>query len=145
MRTWGAVGVALVALLVGAGPAGAVELLRKDVSVGSAVDRSCTQTKLGSGGGYVQETVTMPVAGALTARLAAAAGDWDVAVFKADTGDVVAGSASRGGREVAGGYAVAGERLVVQACRLSGGASSAGLSVQASPIATAGVPAAKLV
>jgi hypothetical protein len=93
----------------------------------------------------VHETVTMPVAGALSARLVAAAGDWDLAVFKADTGDVVAGSASRGGREVAGGFAVAGDRLIVQACRLSGGASSAGLSVQASPIATASVPTARLV
>jgi hypothetical protein len=66
----------------------------------------------------VQQAVTMPVAGALATRLVAAAGDWDVAVFKADTGDVVAGSASRGGREVASGFAVAGERLIAQACRL---------------------------
>ena len=67
----------------------------------------------------------MPSAGSVTARLNAAGGDWDLAVLEADSGQVVAGSAYRGGREVATGYAIAGERLVVQACRLSGSASTA--------------------
>jgi hypothetical protein len=130
---------------MGASPAAAGELLRKDVTAGSAVDRSCTAGKLSAGEGYAQETVTMPAAGSVVARLAAASGDWDVAVFKANGGQAVAGSAARGAREVAVGYAIAGQRLVIQACRLSGAASSAGLSVESSAIDTTNVPRARLV
>ena len=74
--------------------------------MGSAVERSCTANKLSGGSGYVQETVTMPVSGSVVANLMAASGDWDVAIFKADGGQVVAGSASRGARELAEGYSV---------------------------------------
>jgi Zinc carboxypeptidase len=145
VKKLGAVAVALSAVLVGAGPASAGDLLRKDVSVPGAVDRSCTAGKLSSGAGYVQQTVTMPTAGSVTAQLAAASGDWDVAIFKAENSEVVAGSASRGARELAEGYAIAGQKLVVQACRLSGSASSAGLSIQYSPIDTTKVTVEKLV
>ena len=41
-----AVAVAVGAVLVGACPASAAELLRRDVTVGSAVERSCTAAKL---------------------------------------------------------------------------------------------------
>ena len=58
MRKLGAVAVAVGAVLVGACPASAADLLRKDVTVASAVDRSCTQGKLSSGAGYVQQTTT---------------------------------------------------------------------------------------
>jgi zinc carboxypeptidase len=145
MRKLVAVAVAGCAVLVGAAPASAADVLRKDVVVGSAVERSCAAAKLSSGSGYAQETVTMPVSGALAVNLLAASGDWDVAVFKADNGQVIAGSASRGARELAEGYTVAGQKLVVQACRLSGSASSAGISVQATPIATTNVPKSSLV
>jgi hypothetical protein len=145
MRKLGAVAVAVGAVLVGACPASAADLLRKDVTVASAVDRSCTQGKLSSGAGYVQQTVTMTTAGSVTAQLMAASGDWDLAIFKAENGEVIAGSTARGARELAAGYAVAGQRLVVQACRLSGGASSAGLSVQSSAIDTTKVATEKLV
>jgi zinc carboxypeptidase len=128
----------------GAGPASAAELLRADVAVPSAVERSCTERKLAGGEGYAQRTVVMPTAGAVAARLTAAQGDWDVAVFEADTGQVVAGSAYRGARELASGYAIAGERLVVQACRLSG-ASSAGLSVESTAVDTTNVQSSQLV
>ena len=92
-----------------------------------------------------QKTVTMPGPGAVTARLDAAGGDWDLAVFEADTGQVVAGSAYGGSREVAAGYAVAGERLVVQACRLSGTVATASLKVDSTAISTSGVQTSKLV
>ena len=111
-------------LTAAATQASAAALLSKQVRAASAVDRCCTAGKLSSGSGYAQESVTMPSAGTVTARLTAAGGDWDLAVFEADSGQVVAGSAYRGSRELASGYAVAGERLVVQACRLSGGAST---------------------
>ena len=87
--------MALGALLAGTGPASAAELLRKNVTAASAVERSCTAGKLGAGGGVAQETVTMPAGGSVVARLGAASGDWDLAIFDGD-GDVVAGSASRG-------------------------------------------------
>ena len=87
----------------------------------------------------------MPSPGAVTARLNAAGGDWDVAIFEADTGQVVAGSSYSGAREVASGYAVGGERLVVQACRLAGTVGTASLSVDSTAISTAGVQTSKLV
>ncbi|HEU0024474.1 MAG TPA: M14 family metallopeptidase [Thermoleophilaceae bacterium] len=128
-----------------AGTASAASLLTGPVSAASAVDRSCAQSKLSSGAGYVQRTVTMPSPGAVTARLNASGGDWDVAVFEADTGQVVAGSAYSGSREVASGYAIAGERLVVQACRLSGSVGTASLNVDSTAVDTSGVQPSKLV
>ena len=132
-------------LTAAATQASAAALLSKQVSAASAVDRSCTAGKLSSGAGYAQESVTMPSAGSVSARLTAAGGDWDLAVFEADSGQAVAGSAYRGSRELASGYAIAGERLVVQACRLSGSASTASLSVASTAIDTSGVERAKLV
>jgi hypothetical protein len=137
--------LSILGVLAAAGPAAAAELLRKDVSSSGAVDRSCTERKLSGGSGYAQETVRMPAAGAVVARLTAGGGDWDVAIFEADTGQVVAGSSYSGAREVASGYAIAGEQLVVQACRLSGAASSAGLSVESTAVDTTGVQRAQLV
>jgi Zinc carboxypeptidase len=130
---------------VAASPASAAELLRTDVTVPSAAARSCTERQMAGGEGYTQRTVVMPTAGSVAARLTAAQGDWDLAVFEADTGQVVAGSTFRGARELASGYAIAGERLVVQACRLSGGASSAGLSVETTAVDTTNVQRSQLV
>ena len=128
-----------------ASTASAAGLFTGPVSAASAVERSCAQSRLSSGAGFAQKTVTMPTPGAVTARLDAAGGDWDLAVFEADTGQVVAGSAYRGAREVASGYAVAGERLVVQACRLSGSVTTASLNVDSAAISTSGVQTSKLV
>jgi hypothetical protein len=142
---WAGVAIALGVLLAVASPASAAQLLAKSVSVASAVDRSCTERQLSGGAGHAQETVTLPAAGTVAARLGAASGDWDLAVFEADTGQVVAGSAYRGSREVASGLAIAHERLVVQACRLSGSASTATLRVESAAIDTSGVERAQLV
>jgi hypothetical protein len=76
---------------VAASPASAAELLRTDVTVPSAAERSCAERKLAGGEGYAQRTVVIPTAGAVAARLTAAQGDWDVAVFEADTGQAHAG------------------------------------------------------
>ena len=54
------------------------------------------------------------------ARLDADAGDWDLAVFDAESGDDVAGSAAAGPDELAQGFVAEGQELVVQACRRSG-------------------------
>src|SRR5688572_14867914 len=112
---WVGLVVALGALFVAA-PASAAELLSQTVSAASAVDKSCTDGQR-SGAGVAQKRVTMPSAGAVTARLTAASGDWDLAVINATGGRVVAGSAYRGASEVASGYAVKGSTLIVQACR----------------------------
>jgi hypothetical protein len=138
--------VAVIAIgAFAASSASAAELLRANVAAPSAVERSCTERRLSGGEGYAQRTVVMPVAGAVAARLTAAQGDWDLAVFEADTGQVVAGSAYQGSRELASGFAVAGERLVVQACRLSGGAQVAGLSVESTAVDTTNVQPSQLV
>src|SRR4029453_1602787 len=96
MRGVGGVALTMSAFLVAAVPAQAIDVLRKDVTVSSAVERSCAASMLSSGSGYTQQTVTMPVSGALRVNLMAASGDWDVSVFKADKNQVVGGSASRG-------------------------------------------------
>ncbi len=139
----GCLGGVLIAMLA-AGPAAAATLVSKTVSAGNAVDRSCTARALESGAGYARQTVTMPVSGAIDATLDAASGDWDVAVFAADGRRVVAGSSSRGASELASGFAVAGSELIVQACRLSGSASSAALAVKATAIDTSNVRRAQL-
>jgi hypothetical protein len=87
----------------------------------------------------------MPAGGEVTARLSAASGDWDLAIIDPTDHRVVAGSAYSGADEIASGFAAVGNDLVVQACRRSGGASSAQLSVEAIPIDTAGAPTASLV
>ena len=56
-------------------------------------------------------------------------GDWDVAVFDAKTKRVVAASAAFRGNEVAEGFVKKGQRLLVQACRFAGRASSAQVTV----------------
>jgi hypothetical protein len=111
------------------------------VAVDRAVDRSCTAKALESGAGYSQRTVDAPAAGTVTARLDAASGDWDLAVFDAEDGRLVAGSAYSGSREVASGYIIGGGKLTVQACRLTGSAGTADLTVDTEAIDTSAATA----
>src|SRR3954447_19292315 len=100
-------------------------------SLGSAVakSRSCDSRPL-SGAGVVARSVTAPSAGWVTARLdAPGRGDWDVAIFGSGS-RLVAASTEWGSHEIAQGIASEGERLTVQACRRSGGASLARLKVE---------------
>jgi hypothetical protein len=137
--------LSILGVLAASGSASAAGLLTQQVSAAQAVDRSCTAKQLTDGAGYAQQTVTMPAAGSVTATLDASGGDWDLAVFDAADGRVVAGSAYRGSREVASGFATKGSELVVQACRLSGADSSASLSVSSTAIDTSNVPKVSLV
>ena len=126
----GGIGLAVVVLvLVLAVPASAAGLLSQPVVVASAVDKSCTSGQR-SGAGVAQKSVTMPAGGAVTARLSAASGDWDLAIIDPSDHRLVAGSAYSGADEVASGFAAIGNNLIVQACRRSGGASTAMLSVE---------------
>ena len=122
-----------------AAPASAGPLLSQTVSATSAVDKSCTGGQR-TGPGVAQKRVAIPVASSVTARLTAASGDWDLALIDPGSGRVVAGSAYRGSSEVASGFAAQGSNLIVQACRLTGSASSAQISLDSTPIDNAREP-----
>ena len=85
-------------LAAAATQASAAALLSKQVSAASAVERSCTAGKLSSGSGYAQESVTMPSAGSVSARLTAGRGRLGPRGVRGRSGQVVAGSAYRGSR-----------------------------------------------
>ncbi len=118
---------ALATSLAAAAPASAAGLLSTSVNVPDAVARDCQAKLLDSGAGYAQKTITLPAAGLAGARLAAPSGDWDLAIFDKRSGRTVSASAGFGAREVAEGFAGGGRELVIQACRRSGGSSSANL------------------
>jgi Zinc carboxypeptidase len=135
---------ALVALFATASAASAAGLLSQTVSAASAVDKSCTSGER-SGAGVARQSFTMPAGGGVTARLTAASGDWDLAIVDPSDHRMVAGSAYSGSTEVASGFAAVGNDLIVQACRRSGGSSTASLSVEAIPIDATQAPTASLV
>ena len=122
----------LVFLALGAAPASAGSLLSTTVEAGDASARNCIAGVAG-GQGVVKRTVDMSAPGAVTARLDAAAGDWDLAVFDA-AGRRVAGSTFFGANEVAQGFVLEAGTLTVQACRRSGDARSAKLTVESTAI-----------
>ena len=128
----------IVSLALGVAGAGLLAGTAQGATIASpaAVDRSCTARLLTTGAGFVHRAVTATGAGTVTARLDGGAGDWDLAVFDRLTGRLVAGSAYRGSRELASGFVPAAGALTVQACRVSGGAGSANLT-----ITTQGLPA----
>ena len=120
----------LALLAAGGSQASAAEVLSTDVTAKEAVARSCIDHELNGGRGYAQRSVTAPDSGWITARLTAASGDWDVALFDQATGRRVAGSAFFGANEIAQSFVIAGTRLTAQACRREGGAETATLTVE---------------
>ncbi|HEX2233848.1 MAG TPA: M14 family zinc carboxypeptidase [Thermoleophilaceae bacterium] len=133
-------GVAGVAVLALAAPASAAELLSARMASTGSVFRVCSDEPLASGAGVARRAVTAPAMGWVTARLDGGRGDWDVSIFDAASGYLVAGSAGFRADEVASGIVTAGQRLTVQACRLSGGDSRAQLDVDFSAIDTTRQP-----
>jgi hypothetical protein len=123
---------ALAAVLAMAAPASAAEVLNTSVTVDRPVLDSCIDRA--GGEGAVQRSVTAPDSGWLATRLEASGGDWDVAVFDADSGRQLGGGASPRAEEIAEVFAVDGQRVTVQACRLSGDAEEARLSVEATAV-----------
>ena len=93
-----------------------------------AVAKGCQTKFFGKGAHTAVVRSTSTARGLVRARLQSR-GDWDVAVFDAKTKRVVAGSAAFRGNEVAEGFVRKGQRLLVQACRFAGKASSAHVSV----------------
>jgi hypothetical protein len=67
--------------------------------------------------------------GLFRARLQSA-GDWDLAVFNADTGQLVGASAGLRGNELAEGFVTEGTPLRVQACRYAGRAAVGDITVE---------------
>lgn len=135
----------LAVVLAAATPASAAELLGTSVVVPKEVPRSCIAHALSGGAGYAQRSVTVPAVGWVSARLQAASGDWDLALFDATTGRRVAGSTGFGASEVAEGFAAPGERLRVQACRRSGRAKRARLTVASQAVPTSAPPKLSIV
>jgi hypothetical protein len=129
------VALAAAALWV-APPAHAAQgLLSTTVSAASGAHRECA-ARAASGAGVVTRQVTAPMSGIVGAKLNAASGDWDLAVFESATGRTVAASAGLNAVEVASGFVGRAATLTVQACRLSGSAGSASVDVSFAPIPT---------
>lgn len=113
-------------------------LLSTEVRSPQSVRRVCHDRLLGSGPGLVVREVIVPQAGLVRVDVdGSVQGDWVVGVFDAPTGTFVAGSASRGTREVAEGFVGEGQRLAVQACRYGGDADRAFLTVTSIPLTPA--------
>ena len=139
-------GIASLAIGAAGGALLASSAQAATIAAPTAVDRSCTAKSLTGGAGYVQQTVAAPSVGTVSARLDGGGGDWDLAVFDKVTGRLVAGSAYRGSHEIASGYTPQATMLTVQACRVSGGAGTATLTVQTKAVDISGpAPSASLV
>jgi hypothetical protein len=136
--------LAIAGTAVLAAQAHAGEVLNTAVSAATANDRSCARLETGAAGS-AQRTVAGPALGSVTARLDGASGDWDLAIFEAGTGRLVAGSAYSGAHEVASGFVTGGRELVVQACRRTGSASQARLTVDTRTVTAGTVAPASLV
>ena len=120
-------------------PASAQSTFEAAVTATDAAERSCSTRELAESDSVVKRSTSASSAGWATARLDAAGGDWDLAVFDG-TGRRVAASSGFGAREVAQGIVAPGT-LVLQACRRSGDAERAKLSLEVAPVDTEGVKA----
>ena len=119
-----------IACLAVAAPASATTLRAE-----RALDRSCSQHER-SDAGVAKQTVHSAGVAAVSARLTGARGNWNLAVFDAESGRRVASSSFARGDEVASGFAVDEGPLVVQACRLDGSDETADVSVDIRELTT---------
>ncbi len=135
--------VAAAAALIGTGAAPAahaapsfkpVEVLRGTLSAPAGTfTGACHRSWRQGEAGVATRTVTVSGPGHVDLRLSGSAGDWDVAAFGPD-GRVVAAGASPDAQEVASGWLAKGRVLRVQACRRSGRAASARVTVEHAPM-----------
>jgi hypothetical protein len=124
---------ALIAIFAVAAPAAhADSLLSQTITVPSAGTANCTEQATGRG--ILQRRVALPAAGAVAARLTAASGDWDVAIFEARNGRLVSNGAAFGANELASGFVGKPGELIVQACRRKGDSRTAKLTVLNVPL-----------
>jgi len=113
------------------------------VSATRATTAACHAGVRAPGGAVRTTNYTAPRTGLVRTTLSSTRGDWDVAVFDADSGRLVGAGAAPATSDLAEGFVAAGERLVVQACRRAGAATRAQLrtqTIELAPQATAAVP-----
>lgn len=126
---------ALGSLALALGLAGSVAGLPAGAAAGDVVNAakasasSCFEGVTPDAAHAESRELEADVTGTVRARLSGA-GDWDLAVYDAATGEVVAGSAGFRTNELAEGFVTRGQRLTVQACRYAGSAPTAELSVE---------------
>jgi hypothetical protein len=120
--------VAMACMLSLVCAASATAATRAKVSAGKALAKGCHTKFVGDRAHTDVVRATSGVDGLVQARLKGR-GDWDLGVFDAGTKRSVAGSAALRGNELAEGVVNKGQRLLVQACRFRGRASSARVSV----------------
>ena len=117
---------ALVSLLAFATTAPAAK--RATVTAPTSLAKGCQKKFVGSSRHTDFVRARSSATGLVRARLTSR-GDWDVAVFAAGSKRVVAASSAFRGNELAEGFVRKGQRLLVQACRFSGRAAKAHVSV----------------
>ncbi len=124
-----AVLAAALGVLAAACPAAAAPVLDRELTAADTTRRDCIARPL-EGAGVARAPASVRGPSWVSARLSAPSGDWDLALFDG-SGRPVATSAYRGSAELAEGFLVEGSGLTLQACRRSGGAERARVSVQA--------------
>jgi Zinc carboxypeptidase len=120
--------------------AGAATLVDRSITAGGTGTALCHARVREPGAGVTARRVTAAQTGLLRATIAAR-GDWDLAVFDAASGRLVAAGAAPAGPELAEGFVARGEQLVLQACRRAGAGAQARLraqTVELAPQATSG-------
>jgi hypothetical protein len=123
-----AVGALLLALGAPAGAA-AAPLADRTITANGAGTASCHAHVRAPGAGVTARRVIPTQTGLLRATIAAR-GDWDLAVFDARSGRLVAAGAQPAGPELAEGFVAKGEQLVLQSCRRPGAATQARLRAE---------------
>jgi hypothetical protein len=121
----GALGV-LVVLSAAPAAAGAAAIVDRTVTAAGTERAICHARVLPAGAGVSVRRVNAAETGLLRATVAAR-GDWDLAVFDAASGRLVAAGAAPAGPELAEGFVARGEQLVLQACRRAGASTQARL------------------
>jgi hypothetical protein len=106
--------------------AGATSLADRMITASGTGTQSCHARVLAPGAAVSTRRVIARETGLLRATIAAR-GDWDLAVFDAGSGRLVAAGAAPAGPELAEGFVAAGEQLVLQACRRAGAGPQARL------------------
>ena len=105
------------------------------------VARTCADSLLPAGtAGATRTAFTPRRTGVFRARLRAASGDWDLAVFDRASGRLLGAAAGFGARELVTGAATPRRTLVLQGCRRSGSAGSARVDFELTPVARATGP-----